>query len=71
MPLIHVNSNDNIDKALKQFKRKCERAGLFFEIKKRKHFVKPSEDKRRATLEARKKLLKKLRKERQHMKRFE
>lgn len=71
MPKVHVDENDSIDRALKQFKRKCEREGLFYEIKKRKHFVKPSEAKRKQKLEARKKLLKKLRQERERMKRFD
>lgn len=71
MPKIHVESHDSIDKTLKQFKRRCEREGLFSEIKKRKHFVKPSEKKRKAKLEARKKLLKKLRQERRRMQRWD
>lgn len=71
MPRINIEDSDAIDRVLKQFKRKCEREGLFFEIKKRKHFVKPSEQKRKQKLEARKKLLKKLRQERQRLKRLD
>lgn len=71
MPKVNVEQNESIDRALKHFKRKCEREGLFYEIKKRKHFVKPSEEKRKQKLEARKKLLKKLRQERERMKRFD
>lgn len=71
MPLVVVEDKEAIDRALKQFKRKCEREGLFYEIKKRKHFVKPSEKKRKEKLEARKKLLKKLRQERNRMKRYD
>jgi len=71
MPIVHVDDSEAIDRALKQFKRKCEREGLFYEIKKRKHFVKPSEQKRKEKLEARKKLLKKLRQERNRLKRLD
>ena len=71
MPMIKIDEHDPIDRALKHFKRKCEREGLFYEIKKRKHFVKPSEQKRKQKLEARKKLLKKLRQERNRMKRYD
>jgi len=71
MPMVIVDENESIDRALKQFKRKCEREGLFYEIKKRKHFVKPSEARRKEKLEARKKLLKKLRQERQRMRRLD
>ncbi|CAM2070724.1 30S ribosomal protein S21 [Sulfidibacter corallicola] len=68
MPIVVLQGHETIDEIVKQFKRKCERSGLFSEIKKRKHFVKPSEVRRKEKLEARKKILKKLRKERQRMK---
>lgn len=71
MPVVNFHGNENIDEIIKLFKRKCERSGLFSEVKKRKHFVKPSEIRRKEKLEARKKLLKKLRKERERMKRFD
>lgn len=71
MPAISVDSRDSIDRALKLFKRKCEREGLFTEVKKRKHFVKPSEQRRKDKLEARKKLLKKLRQERARERRMD
>ncbi len=71
MPMVTIDSNASIDQVLKQFKRKCERSGLYSEMKKRRHFSKPSEEKRAAKLAARKKLLKKLRKERQRMKKMD
>lgn len=67
MPVVVLQGHESIDEIVKQFKRKCERSGLFSEIKKRKHFIKPSEIRRKEKLEARKKILKKLRKERQRM----
>jgi len=70
MPIVTLRGHENIDEIIKLFKRKCERSGLFSEIKKRKFFVKPSELRRKKKLTARKKLLKKLRKEQQRMKRF-
>lgn len=71
MPIVRFEGHENIDEIVKLFKRKCERSGLFSEIKKRKHFIKPSEVRRKEKLEARKKLLKKLRKERERMKRLD
>ena len=71
MPYIRVEHGDVFDKVLKQFKRKCERSGLFSELKKRRHFVKPSEEKRAERLNARKKLLKKLRKEKARMRHYD
>ena len=72
MPIVkNIDSNASIDHILKDFKRQCERSGLYKEMKKRRHFVKPSEERRAAKLAARKKLLKKLRKEMQRMRRMD
>lgn len=43
---ITVSENENIDKALKRFKKKYERSGVLKEFKKRTFFVKPSVEKR-------------------------
>ena len=72
MPIVNVeNSSASIDQVLKEFKRQCERSGLYSEMKKRRHFVKPSEQRRADKLAARKKLLKKLRKEQQRMRKMD
>jgi small subunit ribosomal protein S21 len=52
---------DNIEKALKVFKRQLQREGLFREIKQRSFFEKPSEKKKRKRREAKRKRLKALR----------
>ena len=44
---IRVRNDESIDKALRRFKKQCNREGLNKEIKKRKHYVKPSEKRRR------------------------
>jgi small subunit ribosomal protein S21 len=44
---IRVRNDESIDKALRRFKKQCNRAGLNKEIKKRKHYIKPSEKRRR------------------------
>ncbi|KAF0214735.1 MAG: 30S ribosomal protein [Ignavibacteria bacterium] len=44
---ITIGENENIDKALKRFKKKYERSGILKEYKKRTFFVKPSIEKRR------------------------
>lgn len=64
MPLIIVNEGEAIESALKRFKKKCERAGVMTELKKRQHYEKPSVKKKRKQLAARKKLMKKLYQER-------
>lgn len=64
VPLIKVRDDETLDNALKRFKRKCEKAGILTEIKKRQHYEKPSVRKKRKALAARKKLLKRLAQER-------
>ena len=43
---ITIPENENIDKALRRFKKKYERAGVLKEFRKRTFFVKPSVQKR-------------------------
>ena len=40
---IHLNETDRIDWALKSFKRSVMKAGIMREIRRRRHYVKPSE----------------------------
>lgn len=49
---INVQENENIDKALKRFKKKYERSGVLKEFKKRTFFVKPSIEKRMDLIKA-------------------
>ncbi|MEW6702627.1 MAG: 30S ribosomal protein S21 [Bacteroidota bacterium] len=49
---ITVSENENIDKALKRFKKKYERSGVLKEFKKRTFFVKPSVEKRMEAIKA-------------------
>jgi len=50
----------NIEKALRNLKRKLEREGLFKEIRKRKFYQKPSVRKKLKRVEARKRKIKAL-----------
>jgi small subunit ribosomal protein S21 len=43
---VQVNENESIDKLLKRFKKKYERAGVLKEFRKKAYFVKPSVDDR-------------------------
>jgi len=49
---ITLQENENIDKALKRFKKKYERSGVLKEFKKRTFFVKPSAKKRMEKIKA-------------------
>ena len=47
MPIVHVREEESFENALRRFKRKCEKAGVVTELKKRQHFEKPSVKRKR------------------------
>jgi len=60
VPIVHVREEESFENALRRFKRKCEKAGVLTELKKRQHFEKPSVKRKRKAVQARKKLLRKV-----------
>ena len=40
---ISVRKDENIEKAIKRFKRSCEKAGIKAQVKARRYYIKPSE----------------------------
>ena len=52
MIIVPVKEGENIDRALKKFKRKFEKTGAIRELRSRKNFEKPSEKKRMAKMKA-------------------
>jgi small subunit ribosomal protein S21 len=54
MVQVRVREDESFDKALKRFKRKCEREGIAAEIRKRAYYDKPSVKKRKKAMAARK-----------------
>ncbi|HRP01995.1 MAG TPA: 30S ribosomal protein S21 [Candidatus Kapabacteria bacterium] len=49
---VTLQMNENIDRALRRFKKKYERSGVLREFKKRTAFTKPSIEKRMARIKA-------------------
>jgi small subunit ribosomal protein S21 len=47
MPKVSVGENEPLEKALRRFKKKIEIEGILKTLKARKHYEKPSEQKRR------------------------
>jgi small subunit ribosomal protein S21 len=39
---IQLDEGDSVERALKQFRRKLQREGLFAELRRRRHYLKPS-----------------------------
>ena len=66
MIIIPLKEGENIDRALKRFKRKFEKTGVIKELRERQYFVKPAE-KRREAKKARKKVLYKMQKKNDEM----
>lgn len=50
---VRLGENDRLDWALKQFRRKVIRSGLFKDMKKRRFYEKPSEARKRKAAAAR------------------
>jgi small subunit ribosomal protein S21 len=48
MIIVPVKEGDNIERALKRFKRKFEKTGTLRELRSRKHFEKPSVSRKKA-----------------------
>ncbi|HEU4994592.1 MAG TPA: 30S ribosomal protein S21 [Gemmatimonadaceae bacterium] len=40
---VHLGDGDRIDAALRVFKKKVQRAGVLQDLRRRRHYVKPSE----------------------------
>lgn len=51
MAKIIVRTGDSIERALKQFKRLCEKEGLRRDIKRSSYYEKPSEQRRRRKMQ--------------------
>ena len=54
MPSIVRRQNESIDKALRRFKKECEKSGVAREAKRASRFIKPSEKRRKKALKAEK-----------------
>ena len=54
MPEVRVREHENIESALKRFKKKIQKAGILSEIKRRERYEKPSVKRKRKSEAARK-----------------
>ncbi len=52
MIIVPVKEGENIEKALKKFKRKFEKTGVVKELRSRQAFVKPSVENRKQKIKA-------------------
>ena len=54
MSTIQVGDNENLESALRRFKRKCSRDGIIGDLRKKEFYEKPSVKKRKKSEAARK-----------------
>jgi len=47
MPEVVIHDDESFERALKRFKKKCEKAGILSDLRKHRHYEKPSEKKKR------------------------
>ncbi len=62
MAIVEVLDNESFEKAFKRFKRIVEKEGILTEVKRRQFYEKPSEKKKRKERQARKRIIKALKK---------
>ena len=61
MAIVRIRDNEAFEQAFRRFKKSCEKAGILSELKKREHFEKPSVRKKKKSIAARKRAMKKTR----------
>jgi len=55
---VKVGKNETLDSALRRFKRNCQKSGVLSEVRKREHYEKPSERRKKKSEAARKRKFK-------------
>lgn len=63
MAQVKLRDNEAFEQAFRRFKKQCEKAGILSEVKKREHYEKPSVRLKKKSLSARKRLIKKMKKQ--------
>lgn len=59
MSVVIVEENEPLERALKRFKKECQKSGILQEVRKREHYEKPSEKKKRKIEASRRKMRRK------------
>lgn len=55
MPDVIIPDDQSFERALQRFQKKCEKAGILSDLRKHRHYEKPSERKKREMSAARRK----------------
>jgi len=62
MAFVKVREGEGFEQALRRFKKQVEKSGILSELKKREHYEKPSVRKKKKSMAARKRAMKKMKK---------
>lgn len=52
---IIINDDENFERALRRFKKKCDKSGILADLRKHRHYEKPSERRKRKMSSAQRK----------------
>jgi small subunit ribosomal protein S21 len=52
LPKVILRPNESVERALKRLKKKCDKEGIMKQVKKHRHYEKPSQKRRRKAQEA-------------------
>ena len=63
MPTVYVKEGEDVEYALRRFKRACEKAGILTELSRREAYEKPTSERKRKKAAAVKRLQKRLARE--------
>jgi small subunit ribosomal protein S21 len=62
LAFVKIREGEAFEGAFRRFKKSCEKSGILSELKKREHYEKPSIAKKKKSIAARKRLVKKMKK---------
>lgn len=62
MAYVKIRDGEAFEAGFRRFKKSCEKSGVLSEVKKREHYEKPSIQKKKKSIAARKRANKKVRK---------
>lgn len=60
MPGIKIREGESFESAMRRFKKQCEKAGILSELRKREYFEKPSIKKKKKSIAARKRAVRRV-----------
>jgi len=70
MPTVRVKEGEPFDVCLRRFRRSCEKAGVFSEMRRRESYEKPTAVRKRKAAAARKREAKRMMRDQQRLSRF-